>query len=399
MADSNTRHEKEVKWIAAWLYLIYIAMWTFLVAYQYLPRAAVVLNLTGYLGMILVPVQLYRLICTLSRTERLTPFSLWHYALPVGIVGLLAVWSVFVPYDVQSWLLENRGVPDPGRPAYSQLFLSKPLMRLLFSIVYFPLCIVRLYRYYRETNRGRKRAHLRRPANWVWVVMACVVLVMAVTFMQYIYPRGVFITRWCGLIAAFVIVAEHAVIGYHIISRNFLLYARPEGEEEDETPAKRRCWRPSGSHGKTSAGSEIAQPQPSPRTQPQPQPQPQTRLTLTRKTLDHYMKTDKPWLDPSFRITDLTETFAASRNTVSAFVNRTYGVNFSRYLNRLRLQEMERLVVLPSSASKTRAELALLAGFANDRGYRRAAEAEKNPGNGNGTEGMKVVSENNGGDD
>lgn len=58
-------------------------------------------------------------------------------------------------------------------------------------------------------------------------------------------------------------------------------------------------------------------------------------------------------------MTDLQETFHTNRTYLSNFVNRTYKVNFSCYINRLRLSELRRLQNLPSNAGKLATRLML----------------------------------------
>lgn len=346
---SNTRKEKEVKWTVFWFYAAFIANWSFIILYTFRPAASVYFNITGYAGLLIIPVQLYHVICKLSETDKLKSFSYWHYALPAVIVGTLLVWSFFVPRDIQVWLLENRGLHAPGYEAYSFLFLSKPPMRLVFTVIYMPLGLVRLYRYYRAVIPGADS--LRRPARWAVILIVCVSVMLVGTLLSFIYPRGEFVMKWITLITIPMILLEHITIGYQVISRNFLLYVKEDDESEEEVP-----------DGENTPATGAHQP---------------AAMKLNRRNFEAWMKQQKPWLDPALRIAGLVEATGLNRTKISHFVNSTYGVNFNRYINDLRLEEVERLAALPSNAGKTRGELALSAGFANDRNYRRAVEARR----------------------
>lgn len=352
---SNTRKEKDVKWTVLWMYVAFMGSWLFLIPYTYWPRFSIYFSVTGYAGLLIVPLQLYHIICKLSETDKLKPFSCWHYILPAIIVGILFIWSFFVPFDTQVWLLENRGAIAPGYEAYSRLFLSKPAMRIVFTVVYMPLGLVRLYRYYRGINHGAES--LRRPARWATILIVCVSLMLVGTLISVIYPRGEFVMRWITVITIPMIVVEHITVGYQVISRNFLLYVKDDDENEAapvQTADKKRRPKPAAANTGKPAG-----------------------IKLTRRNFDAWMKQHKPWLNAGFRITDLVEPLGANRTKISNFVNATYGMNFNRYINNLRLDEVDRLAALQSNAGKPKGELALSAGFANDRGYRRAAEAER----------------------
>lgn len=69
-------------------------------------------------------------------------------------------------------------------------------------------------------------------------------------------------------------------------------------------------------------------------------------------------------------MTDLQEIFHTNRTCLSNFVNRTYGINFSCYINRLRMQEFESLR-RRSGGTIPEEELASQAGFENYQRYLR----------------------------
>ena len=66
-----------------------------------------------------------------------------------------------------------------------------------------------------------------------------------------------------------------------------------------------------------------------------------------------------------------------NRTALSAFINRTYGVNFNRYLNRLRLKELARLRSQPENQGKSISSLIDKVGFKDFRNYSRAVAAER----------------------
>ncbi len=106
-------------------------------------------------------------------------------------------------------------------------------------------------------------------------------------------------------------------------------------------------------------------------------PEPPSVPRLNRERVDHYVETKKPWLNPSFRIGDMAEDLFSNRAYVSAFINSEYGVNFSRFVNRHRLREVERLKA-EARGKKQRVpmlQLILNAGFSSYRSYLRARES------------------------
>ena len=98
---------------------------------------------------------------------------------------------------------------------------------------------------------------------------------------------------------------------------------------------------------------------------------------LNRRTFESFIRNEKPYLNPDYKITNLVEDMDINRTALSAFINRTYGMNFNRYLNCLRLKELEKLRSQPAGKGKSISSLLDKVGFKDFRNYSRAAAAEK----------------------
>jgi AraC-like DNA-binding protein len=101
------------------------------------------------------------------------------------------------------------------------------------------------------------------------------------------------------------------------------------------------------------------------------------RGEINQFIFERYFQKEKPYLNPDFRITDVVKALDVNRSIVSRFVNRTYGVNFSRYVNRRRLQELHTLLRLPGNAGKKPEQLAADAGFSDIKHYHRVRAQEQ----------------------
>jgi AraC-like DNA-binding protein len=98
---------------------------------------------------------------------------------------------------------------------------------------------------------------------------------------------------------------------------------------------------------------------------------------LSQKNIEQYFKISRPWLDPQFQLPDLANALGVNRSDLSAFINRTFEVNFKRYVNSWRLAEFERLMSLPSNELKNPYKVAKMAGFSDFRHFRRVEEQER----------------------
>ena len=101
---------------------------------------------------------------------------------------------------------------------------------------------------------------------------------------------------------------------------------------------------------------------------------------LGRQQVEKYLEERKPYLNPEFKITDMARDLFSNRTYISAFINREYGVNFNRFINNYRLQEVERLQseVAHRKQKTSMLEIVIHAGFSNYRSYFRAKNMVKN---------------------
>ncbi len=99
-------------------------------------------------------------------------------------------------------------------------------------------------------------------------------------------------------------------------------------------------------------------------------------MVIDRKYFERYLRDYKPYLDPKLRITDMVLQLKTNRTYLSGFINKEYGMNFSRLINRLRLQELDRLRLSARYSGRNNMELVLKAGFRNYRNYLRVKTEE-----------------------
>lgn len=123
-------------------------LWAISLVYVYFPLLYVRINILYFIGLLWGQVVFYQFIYTLTRLPGEKRFSPVHYIIPLVIVGGFAVWSAFVPFDVQVQLVVSRGEPVAGYEAYSRLFTSRLAFRGVWNIVYTALAWWRLLAYH-----------------------------------------------------------------------------------------------------------------------------------------------------------------------------------------------------------------------------------------------------------
>jgi len=106
------------------------------------------------------------------------------------------------------------------------------------------------------------------------------------------------------------------------------------------------------------------------------EPLPCLSPVINPKRFDKYLKDKRPYMNPRLCMTDIAATLHTNNKYVSTYINRTYGMNFSRFINRCRLEELDRLRQSPQMNDRSNMELVLMAGFSNYRSYLRAKKEE-----------------------
>ena len=151
------------------------------------------------------------------------------------------------------------------------------------------------------------------------------------------------------LVASCAIAFQHLLLSYHVIRRKYSLYVIRENESAEKQTVQPATGMRIKSRRRHHNGK------------------------LVRSRFESYFREKKPYLDSSCKIADLVEVFDVNRSVISAFINKTYGMNFNCYLNHWRIKELDRLRSLPSNHGKSVGALIERAGFDNYRTYLRAA--------------------------
>ncbi len=362
LRDCLSQEERRLKKIM----LVYLALsalgWYMTFCYEFHPVLFTWLNVLCLLSYVLPSIFFYRIVRYLTRLGEAERFSPQHYLLPGLLAGVLFVWSLFVPMDVQIGIVEGKAQVFPaGYEAFARFFTLKPLLRMIFGMAYYILTIALLVRYYHRTNG--KQAPGRQTARWVVFLVGISIASLLSSLLPTFMPRATILHSFWTILAAGAMAFQHVLLSYHIIRRKYRLYVLPDNDaRQGAVPII------------------AAAPQMQPEATDSPESKPLRRHhsgKLSRVRLEAYFRHEKPWLDPACKIADLVEVFDVNRTALSSFINRTYGMNFNRYLNRWRLRELDRLRALPSNRGKSMRSLVEKAGFDNYRTYLRAIAAER----------------------
>lgn len=368
--DCLSEEERSLKKIL----LVYLSLssmgWYMTFCYEFHPELFTWLNVICLLSFVLPSIFFYRIVRYLTRLGTAERFSLLHYLLPGLLAAILLLWSLFVPMDVQLQIVRGKALYLPeGYDLYTRFFTSKPLLRVIFGLTYYLFTIAALVHYYKKSNR--KGSPIRRTADWVVFLIGISIASLLSSLLPTFMPRATILHSLWTFLAACAMAFQHVLLSYHIIRRKYRLYTMSEitAEQVSFTPIEVIT-----ETVMNATETEL------PESASEPDSKPSRRHhsgKLNRTHFEAYFRDKKPWLNPACKITELVDVFDVNRTTLSAFINRTYGMNFCRYINGWRIRELERIRSMPSNRGKSARSLVEKAGFDNYRTYLRAMAAER----------------------
>lgn len=316
-------------------------LWIHTLIYVYHPVLYTYINPIYYIGLFWGQVVFYQFIHTLTRRPGERRFSPMHYLIPLVIVGVFVVWSFFVPFDVQLRIVTSRGEIVPGYEAYSHLFTARLLFRGIWNVLYTALAWWRLLSY-RKTISDYSADTDRSSLTWVTLLLVISLSLVPPSLLSVIFSKQILISSLLLLIPQLMLVAQHAIVCYNMAVGNFVFISYPQ-ETEEVTNAEEQ----------------------------QPKEEDQKKQQQRRKKFERYMHETRPYLNPELKITDLAIAMQTNRCTLSRLINQEFGMNFSQYINYLRLQEIKTLKNDPVCKRLSDEELACMSGFGNFRSYIR----------------------------
>lgn len=162
---------------------------------------------------------------------------------------------------------------------------------------------VRAYRKYCEDNFSSME---QTDEQWVirYLVM---ILILGISYTYLCFseePTRLFTQQWL-LFFVFVYINDQAIFR----SRPWIEDAEKE-TKEDETPEEK----------KTDVNTEY------------------------RRALEQWMETEKPYLNPDFRLTDLRQVLPMNRTYLSQFINAEYDCTFYQFVTNYRIEEAKQLM-------------------------------------------------------
>lgn len=323
------------------LYLISMLVWLSFIVYTVLPEIYVMLNSFLFLACLLVYAVSYRFVFEVTKVNQSEKFPKIHYLFPLSGFIVMQVWSFFVPWEVRLSLVRSGGIMVEGYQWYSIFFDSNILLLLCMNLTYALLGLRRIVRY-RKVVVNFSADEYRGSVGWLYQFIYTSLAMFVVEVCIFMFSINMRVPIWLLPIPAIFAVFKYVILTHNVLLENFVIIKTD----------------PVDGPNTEYSGDTLGQ-------------------ALKIRHLEAYMHKNKPYLNPKLKITEVVRELNTNRTTLSLLINRTYGMNFCRYVNRFRLKEFEEIKSNPKNVNLSKQELVIKAGFSDYRGYRRVKQHEE----------------------
>jgi AraC-like DNA-binding protein len=344
---NERRSQKRLKSYVLLYLLSTTVSWIGILFYFYAPIVFVYLNSFFFLSTLAMPLFLYAFIFKITRTRTEEHFGKKHLLIPLVMFLFMLILTVVTPMEDQLRVIQGKGGYDTRSDLFFVVTNGKSSFRLIFSLYYIVLSLYRLpgYRQYiLNYSANEDSSYLR----WVKTYLVVMLLLIPVPLIwMYLSGQGLMGSPYI-LFHIFMLIFQFSFMTYHVVNNHFVVSA-PENQSDESLVT------PLAYENKSND-----------------QPLETTRVeSLNKEYFERYMAVQKPYLNPDFKITDLATALSTNRSYVSSFINTEYEMNFSAYINSLRIEEFEYLRICPENEGLTMQELSEKAGFGSYRSYHR----------------------------
>lgn len=343
--NNYNRKEDQIKQILIYFYGCTASLWFSLILLQFNWESYNYICSFYFSFTLLWVILFYHYIFYMTSVEKDERFQKIVYIVPVLFFLFLLVYPFFVPLNIRFQNFNDQIIIDSTYSSSSFLIYVLAIFRRVFMAVYGILCYRRLKKLELET--GNKS----RLNKWLWSVLWIYWIIFLFIMLRLFDYDSLWLPTIYTIMITVSFVVLQTIICFNMLSENYKLNTT-DGTESDSVKRKYTIFQKTRYKSYRKKKKKMC-------------------IVINRMEFENYFRLKKPYLDPKFRLDDLVDTFNACRSVISTFVNKTYGMSFSWYVNSWRLDEIEKLMNIKSNNNKVSEKLVLKAGFGSYRNYMR----------------------------
>lgn len=286
----------------------------------------------NFQSVLLIPVLFYHIVFKLTRLKKEERFKYSHYIVCLLVGGFYFVYAEF--------LMDQTVLSFPKEELKNSLFFNdgRILARIVFNSVYLLLAFQRLLQY-RKHIIHYSSDESQDSLKWLYNIFIIALLLFPGPILFYSLPDMKNSLLYGQLIPNFLFMFFNISLCYNIFSQNFTLVYEDIAEDDKEIDNKKNKETP-----------------------------------IDKTTFEAFIQTKKPYLDPQLKITDLMRDLLTNRTYLSSFINTTYSMNFSQFINQCRYNEYIELRKSNTDNDLTEEDLILASGFRSYDSFKRTQQ-------------------------
>jgi len=327
----KNKEERKLRLFLSLTFAVITLSWFGLVLFSAFHTAFVCYFSIFLLMMMFHQILIYQFIHFITATSRQDRFNRLHLIVPALMLAFSLVTDLTVPLHQKEAVIFGSG---DGNRLFSILYTMTAVAAFIYYSFYPSLAFLRIRRYRRSIENYSADTQ-RNSLNWIVILQIFTLILIPVPFFGLLLHVELFTKMVFSILAALYAFIYYPIFCYNLLSDNYVLI-----DPDDENLPDNHT------------------------------------VEIDLRRFIQYIREEKPYLNPHLRITHVALDLCTNRNYVSAFINHTYGVNFSSLINRYRLRELNRLRLSPDHKENTNMELVLMAGFSSYRSYLRAKNRE-----------------------
>lgn len=298
-------------------------------SFVYMRSLYVYVNLFSMLSILYVIIIIYNIIYRVTSIGKTKPFSFIHYLSPIAITIVQYFWSYYFLSETNPEILYT-----------ARWFLAVSSFKLGIWIIYgtvYSLFGLKMIIRYRKAVIDYSADEDRSSLRWLSLVIILTIALIPPTFLYVFFRNEEVIVSVFSAIANLVLAFQLVILAYNLFTDNYIIMY------------------PVGIY----AGKEN-----------------NASVHIIKEQFEQFIREKKPYLNPGLKITDLMLELCTNRSYLSGFINKTYGMSFSRYINNCRVIELKKMEKEVKPDNYDKEALAIKAGFRSFRGYKQFTKQE-----------------------
>ena len=274
----------------------------------------------------------YHIVRRIMTTQNNPKIAKIHYFIPIIVAVTYSFLFYGTPLCIFAGPTSSGFLGLNPDSLHTIAFSSKYWIWVAYKVVY-SLIILRLLFVYRKHIINYSAEQDRTSMNWLMWIICINLIFIPLTIMQLILDRNHPLVPSMVYVTNLMIMLQSVILFYNMFTNNYIIIPLESKKVNQES-------------------SSLS-------------------LKIDKTFFEDYIATEKPYLNPELRITDLILPLGTNRTYLSNFINNTYGVSFSTYVNNCRIKELKKYQSDPKMGKYSDEDLVFMAGFTSYRGYKR----------------------------